>query len=190
MKMHVLPKCILLLPVIIMAWSCEPSLKVTTDFDRSIDFKKYATFSIYTAGKINAAISGLNQDRIINSIRSEMIKKGFREAASSPDLFVNVVGVFKDKVAVSSTTDYYGYGGIYRPYYWGSGMGVSSTTNYNVQHYKDGSLIIDIVDAGSKKLVWQGVGNKEIDGPVKDPDAAIPKAVASIMAGFPPGMAK
>ena len=41
---------------------------------------------------------------------------------------------------------------MYRPYYWGGGMGGSSTTNYNVQHYKDGSLIIDVIDANSKSL--------------------------------------
>jgi len=38
--------------------------------------------------------------------------------------------------------------------------------------------------------VWQGTGNKEIDGPVKDPDTTIPKAVASIMESFPPGKTK
>jgi hypothetical protein len=92
-------------------------------------------------------------------------------------------------VAVSSTTNYYGYGGVYRPYYY-SGFGGYNTTNYNIDHYKDGSLIIDIIDASTEKLVWQGTGNKEIDGPVKDPDKRIPEAVGMIMANFPPGAEK
>ena len=118
-----------------------------------------------------------------------MTKRGFTESESSPDLLVNSVAIFKDRTSVTANTNYYGYGGYYRPYYGGVGMS-SSSTNYDVQHYKDGSLIIDIVDAKSNKLIWQGTGNKEIDKPAKDPDTAIPKAIAAIMETFPPGKGK
>ena len=169
--------------------SCGPSLKVTDDYDKSVNFDQYKTFALYNSDSIHDAISPLNQQRILAAIKSEMAKKGFQENTGTPDVLVNVTAILQNRVAVSSTTDYYGYGGTYRPYYWGGGMG-SSTTNYNVQHYKDGSLIIDVIDASSKKLIWQGIGNKEIDKPAKDPDAAISKAVASIMESFPPGKAK
>ena len=69
-------------------------------------------------------------------------------------------------------------------------MGVSSYTTYDVQNYKDGSLIIDIIDAKTQKLIWEGVGNKEIDSPAKDPEKAINEAVATIMSNFPPGADK
>ena len=169
--------------------SCGPSLKVTDDYDKSVNFDQYKTFALYNSDSIHDAISPLNQQRIINAVKSEMAKKGFQENTGSPDMLVNITAVLENRVAMSSTTDYYGYGGMYRPYYWGGGMG-SSTTNYNVQHYKDGSLIIDVIDAKSKKLVWQGTGNKEIDKPLKDPDTKIPKAIAAIMESFPPGKAK
>jgi Domain of unknown function (DUF4136) len=177
------------LPLLIAGYlisSCGPSLKVTNDYDKSANFDQYKTFALYNSDSIHDAISPLNQQRIV---KSEMGKKGFQENTSSPDVWVNITAILQNRVAVSSTTDYYGYGGMYRPYYWGGGMS-SATTNYNVQHYKDGSLIIDVIDANSKKLVWQGTGNKEIDGPVKDPDTTIPKAVASIMESFPPGKSK
>jgi len=169
--------------------SCAPALKVTTDYDKQVNFGQYKTFSIYQDIKVSDAISQLNHDRVINAIKNEMVKKGLQENTSSPDVLVNAVAIFKDRTSVTATTDYYGYGGFYRPYYWGGGSS-SSTTNYNTRHYKDGSLIIDVVDANSKKLVWQGVGNKEIDKPAKDPDTAIPKAIASIMEDFPPGAPK
>jgi hypothetical protein len=69
-------------------------------------------------------------------------------------------------------------------------MGATSNTTYDVQHYKDGSLIIDVVDANSKKLLWQGIGNSEIDKPLKDPETTIPAAIGKIMASFPPSAAK
>jgi hypothetical protein len=187
MKKNLLPVSITALLITMMG--CEPALKVTSDYDKQANFGQYKTFSLYEDIKIHDAISPLNHDRILNSIKSEMLKKGYQETKTSPDVLVNAVAILKDRVSVSATTDYYGYGGYYRPYYWGGGMS-TSTTNYNTRHYKDGSLIIDIVDANSKKLLWQGVGNKEIDKPAKDPDTAIPKAVASIMESFPPGAKK
>jgi Domain of unknown function (DUF4136) len=187
MKKNLLPVSIAALLITVMG--CEPALKVTSDYDKQANFGQYKTFSLYQDVKVSDAISQLNHDRVINAIKGEMVKKGYQENTSSPDVLVNVVAIFKDRTSVSATTDYYGYGGYYRPYYWGGGMS-TSTTNYNTRHYKDGSLIIDVVDANSKKLVWQGVGNKEIDKPAKDPDTAIPKAVASIMESFPPGASK
>jgi hypothetical protein len=175
--------------IVVYLVSCGPSVKVASDYDKSVNFDQFKTFALYNSDSIHDAISPLNQQRILNAVKSEMVKKGLQEATGSPDVLVNVTAILQNRVAVSSTTDYYGYGGMYRPYYWGGGMS-SATTNYNVQHYKDGSLIIDVIDANSKKLVWQGTGNKEIDKPAKDPDTAIPKAIASIMESFPPGKAK
>ena len=62
------------------------------------------------------------------------------------------------------------------------GPGFSGTTTYNVYDYKDGSLIIDIVAASNKQLLWQGTGNKEIDKPSKDPDHDIAEVVAKFSA--------
>ncbi len=178
-----------LLLLILSAWSCGPALKVNTDYDKAADFKKYKTFAMYTPENINDAISQLNRDRVIAAIKNEMIKRGYQESTTSPELLVNAVAIFQDRASMTANTNNYGYGGVYRPYYWGVAGG-SSTTTYDVRHYKDGSLIIDVIDAAAKKLIWQGTGNKEIDGPIKDPDKKIPEAVAMIMASFPPGAAK
>jgi hypothetical protein len=173
---------------ILFASSCEPSLKVTSDYDKSANFQPYKTFRMATLDIQHQSISQLNQSRIINAVKSEMTKKGFQEAAD-PDLEVNAAVVLKDEKSVTANTNYYGYGGYYRPYAWGGGMS-SGYTTYSVQNYKDGSLIIDVADAKTKKLLWEGIGNKEIDKPASDPDKAISDAVAAIMASFPPGAAK
>jgi hypothetical protein len=173
---------VVLMFTIIIAWSCGSSLKVQTDYDKSVDFAKYKTFAIYNAQNIHDAISQMNQSRVYNAIRAEMIKKGFAEDSTSPDMLVNTTAVLKDRTSASST-DYYNYGSMYRPYTWGPGVSYST---YDVRHYKDGSLIIDVVETDSKKLLWQGTGNKEIDAPLKDPDTQVPKGIAAIMKNFPP----
>jgi len=188
MKKFLLPAIYSTIAILVL--SCGPSLKVSNDFDKSVDFKKYKTFALYRADTINPAISELNRGRVIEAIKSEMKKKGFEETTSNPDVLVNAVAIFQDKTSVTANTNYYGYGGVYRPYYWG-GVGSSySYTSYDVNHYKEGSLIIDVIDASTKQLIWQGIGQGEVDGPLKDPDTRIPKGIASIMAGFPPGTGK
>lgn len=165
-------------PILIV--SCEPSLKVVSDYDRNIDFAAYKTFSVYNL-KTTANVNQLNAERICNFISSEMTRKGYRETNGNPDLLVNAVSVVKDKKYVSANTNS-GYGGLYRPYgYWGAGNTVFSVTDY-----KDGSLMIDVVDAKSNRLVWQGTGNAEITRQPKNPDEAISNTVTKILASFPP----
>ena len=166
--------------------ACAPSLKVTSDFDKSVDFTKYKTFSMYQLHDKSGAVSQLNQNRIIDAIKKQMVAKGFKEDDANPDVLVNVVTYLKEQQQVTANTNYYGYGGYYRPYAWGGGM-ASGTTTYSTYNYHDGTLMVDVVDAAKKQLIWQGVGNKEIDKPSKDPDKAINEAVTRIMESFPPG---
>jgi hypothetical protein len=122
-----------------------------------------------------------------------MTAKGFIENTSNPDLKVNAVSILKNKTQVTANSNYYGYGGMYRPYgYWGGGgaMMGTGTTTFNSYDYVDGSLIIDIVSTKTDKLVWQGIGNAEIDSKPDNPEQFINDAIKKILAGFPPGMAK
>ncbi len=164
--------------------SCTSSMKVTSDYDKTANFSQYKSFKIDTLS-INQRISQLNADRLIRAVKAQMQAKGYMEDVAAPDLLVSIATILKDKQSVTSNTDFYGYGGMYRPYGWSTGMGVSGYTTYNVDNYKDGSLIIDVADSRGKKLIWEGIGNKEIDKPIEDPDTAIPAAVSSIMASFP-----
>ncbi len=176
----------LLIPLFegILLVSCGPTLQVRSDYDKRVDFTRYRTYELYNGTGNN--ISSLNQDRVLRSVRQEMQKKGFVEDSVHPDLLVNTSAIVGNGTEVSSNTNYYGYGGVARPYYWGAGMS-SSYTTYDVTHYKEGSLIIDMVDAPTKKLVWQGVGNSRIDESTKDADSRIAGAVKKILEDFPPG---
>jgi hypothetical protein len=169
---------------LILIASCGPTLKVTHDFDKNANFSGYHSFNFYNL-KTTGSVSQLNADRIVEAIKAEMVSKGYKENSSSPDLMINAVTILKDKQSVSATTNYYGYGGLYRPYsYWGGGMAYGSTS-VNTYNYKDGSLIIDIVDAKNQKMVWQGTGNSEIDKTPKDPTEKINTAVTKILESFP-----
>jgi hypothetical protein len=168
-----------------LAVACSTPLSVTSDYDKSADFQRYKTFAFRQAPSDKQSVSQLNQDRITNAIRSEMMNKGFQENIAEPELIIHVATILKNKQSVTATTNYYGYGSVYRPYYW-NGINSASFTTYDIHNYKDGSLIIEIINARTEKLLWEGIGNKEIDGPVAEPDKAIQAAVTTIMKSFPP----
>jgi len=53
-------------------------------------------------------------------------------------------------------------------------------------NYRQGTLVIDVVDAARKALVWQGVAEGRITQQVRDnPASAVDAAVAQILASFP-----
>jgi len=167
--------------------ACSAPVKVVTDYDRKTDFSKFKSFSFYQLTDKGPGLSELNQQRIINAITVELVKKGLVENSTNPDLLVNATAIVTEKKQVTAT-NYYNYGGYYRPYHWGPAY--AGPTVYNVSELREGSLVIDIIDSSSKHLIWQSTGNKEIDTGLKNPETEIPAAVAKILSGFPPEIKK
>lgn len=180
------PLCAASLILTLLIQSCGPTLKVTSDYDKAVDFGKYKTYIVDTF-HMPSRMNQLNANRVLNAVKADLNKKGFSESAT-PDMLVHITVLAKEEQTVTATSSYYGYGygGYYRPYYWGGPTGGAGYTTYDVDKYIDGSVIVDIADAQTKNLLWEGIGNKQIDGPADDPDKAISNAVTSIMASFPP----
>jgi len=172
--------CGLLIGILVIC--CKPALKISCEYDKTVDFSRYKTFTVRGGQSLEKAFTRANQDRVMNATRNEMTKKGFTEVTGSPDLMVDVNAIIDNKATVSNTS-YYEYGSVYRPYTWGPGV---SYTDYDARNYKDGSVIIDVLDAGTSKQLWQGIGIKEMDAPSKHPEKEISKVVGSVMAAFPP----
>ncbi|WP_264564890.1 DUF4136 domain-containing protein [Flavobacterium sp. N3904] len=172
--------------------SCS-SVTVSSDYDHSANFSKYKTFSFYQLNVTGQTINQLNQNRIISDVKANLISKGFTEDTSNPDMLVNATTVMQAEKQYNANTNYYGAGGMYRPYGWGGGyggMGGMANTTVSVQNYTDGSLVIDIIDASTKTLIWTGTGSKDIYSQSDNPDQAVLDAVTKIMASFPPGAPK
>ena len=88
---------------------------------------------------------------------------------------------------MSSISHYAGFGVGERPGY-GGGWPAGSRTVTDVQSYKEGTLILDVVDGGMDRLVWRGIAQAEVD-PSRDPkerQERIRKAVRDMLTHFPP----
>ena len=85
----------------------------------------------------------------------------------------------QEKVKVTeSPSGYYGY--RYGMYGWGAGV---STT---VDNYTEGTLNVDVIDAATNRLVWEGVAIGRIHEKARDdPQPAIDEVVRQVFEKFP-----
>ena len=180
----------LLSPLVIFLFlgSCE-TIKVTSDYDKTVDFTKIKTYSyLGWAEESNKILNRFDQERIEKAFADEFGKRGMTYVERGADVAVSLFIVVDQKTSVTSYTNHYGGMGPvgYRYGYggWGWGMG-HSTTSYNEEDYLVGTLVCDVFDNESKNLIWQGVGTGTVDDDPQTRDKNIPKAVAKIMTAYP-----
>jgi len=129
--------------------------KVYVDYSPLADFDSYKTFAWTDTPEASIYDNNpLNHSRIKHGVEYYLIKGGMSEDLENPDLYVTYYGESDESVSVNTSLAGYGYGAnwVWDPY-WGSSAGMTTTTP--VIH-KAGTLVIDIWDAKTKKLVWRG----------------------------------
>lgn len=162
--------------------------KTSYDYDKSANFASYKTYAHKEGTKAGQA---LIDERLVAAIDAEMAAKGFTKSDTNPDVFV-VYHIAIDKQKDISTYSS-GYGGGYGPYGWGyGGAWAGGTSTTQVRDILIGTLVIDIADAGTRKLAWRGIGVKEVKvqaSPEKR-DKSIASAVKKMFKNYPPKVKK
>ncbi|MGI2259793.1 DUF4136 domain-containing protein [Shewanella sp. GXUN23E] len=184
-------KNLMLLAVALMLGACS-SVNTNWDYNPAVDFAQFKTFAWATSVNDESEyhLDGLMDARVRKAIDDQLVLKGLTEAPQDKaQLLVNYLTKVDTKVDVDTFTNYYGYNPYY-PYYgpgWGWG-GQWGQTQTQVREYNVGTLIVDLVDAKTKALVWRG-SIADIIRDKKTPQERtefINKAVADIMANYPP----
>ncbi len=168
--------------------------KVNVDYDNSVDFSKYKTYSFYGwAKESNKILTPFDQERIEKAFGVEFAKRGFKFVPQGGDLTVALYIATEHKQETTATTTttgfsgYYGYGGYwgYGPA-WGWGPGYTSAhTTVSTEDYREGTLIIDVFDTQKKQLIWEAVATKRIDENTRGREERINKIAALMMKDFP-----
>lgn len=184
-------KKIVILLCIALTASCS-SLKVYSDMDPSADFDAYKTFEYYGwAENSDKIMNTLDKDRIESSFGAEFTKRGvtFTQEKGKGDAVVSLFITTEDKESTTAYTTHMGMGGYGGGWGYGYGVGYggmgTSVTNYNTNTYEEGTLVVSLYDAKTKKLVWQSSGTGVVDDNPKNRAEKIALAVAKIMSKYP-----
>ena len=157
--------------------SCS-SIHVAADYDRSVNFSSYKSFSFFQEGIKKVKISDLDKRRILNAIENELISKGLKKS-DNPDLLVNIIT--KERKEVNIYNQNFGMWG------WSWGMGPTFGLNQtNISDSTNGTLFIDLIDNNKKELVWQGIGDGYLSTRMDRKNERIIEFVESILEKYPP----
>ena len=177
--------------IFLMVAGCS-SVKVHSDQDDSVDFSKYKTFEFLGwADESDKILNDLDKDRIQKAFAAEFSNRNLQFVESNGDMAVSLFVVVDKKTSVTSYTNHmnmggWGYGAGWGWYggYGGVGMGTSTTT-YSENDYLEGTMVVDIYDTDSKKLIWQSVGQKTIEENPKNRERNVAYVAEKIMKPFP-----
>lgn len=181
-----------LIALVFIFSSCS-SIKVTAEYDGSVKFEEFKTYSYLGWSKnSDELINDFDKRRIEAAFAHEFELRGMKYVASEGDVEVSLFLVTQQKTATTAYTDYYGsryggaygYGGFGYGGYGGWGGGYASTT-YHQYDYTNGTLVCDVFSATEKRLIWQSVGSGTVDDNSASRDKGIAKAVKQIMAQYP-----
>jgi Domain of unknown function (DUF4136) len=154
---------------------------VKTDYEKDYDYSKIKTFSVKLGTSWN---NPLGEERVIAIFEKALEGKGWKKVDANPDALVVMHGATQVKRSLNTFySDMGGYGGYGWRGGYGGGMGSSTTTE---SEYTVGTLVVDIYDAGTKKLLFRGVGSDELsDKPEKNQKKA-QKGAEKMFKKFPP----
>lgn len=149
---------------------------VTYDFDKSASFSKFKTYAWVRGTELD---DRLNHARIVAAVDTQLLGKGGLmrvEPTANPDLLVAYHASFQRDLQINGS----GWGG-YR--FGGSRTGTARTEEIVV-----GTLVVDIVDAHTKTIVWRGIASKDLDPDAKPEkrEKNINTAAAKLFKNYPP----
>jgi hypothetical protein len=175
------PRGYLLAVAVLFLTACS-TVSVTTDYDHLASFSQYHTYAL-TPDTAKLELSPSSEAALRETLRTNLALRGITETRENADLHVVPHVSTKEKIVVNQSSDW-GYDGM--PYGYGQyGMWAGAPQTYSdISQYTEGTLILDFVDAKTKKLVFRGTGTGTVSDPQTNAER-IREAVEKIMKDFP-----
>jgi hypothetical protein len=148
--------------------------QVKTDYDHGANFGQYKS---YSWEKVETP-DPLWVDRIKSAVSAALTAKGWTQVDSGGDVSIMAIDITQNRQTLD--TYYNNFGGGWR---WG-GFGQSTT---NVETYQVGTLVVDMFDSKTKKLIWRGSASDTLSDKTEKNIKNLDKGVQKMFKDFPPG---
>jgi hypothetical protein len=139
-------------------------MSVSSHVDRDRDFTRYRTFDWGPADALPAGDPRLErnavfQDHVQGAIERNLAAKGFERAAAAvtPDVRVHFHAV-TDRRKDVTLFDYQ------------SGYCTRDDCQTGVSEYEQGTLVVDMIDVQTNRLVWRGWARDSVEGALDNQD--------------------
>ena len=173
---------------LILAAGCAGQ-QVTTDYSPATSFSQFKTFALVSSPDTTAAQQLLDQ-RVRNAVQAQLTTKGLTPAdRQNADLYVGYGMVDKTHRQVYTYNDGWGWGGGWGWRYYRWGVAWPMTVQRQVETYTDGTVVVNLIDAKTKQVVWEGEVPDVVNLPVDDPIRAtkeVDAAVTKLFTKYPP----
>ena len=183
--MNICKMWLLAAAVALLLGGCASTPNTFSNSDPGVDFSKYSTFGYFaTLSTDNPQYQSLVSNFLKVAVAQEFDTRGLQHDEANPQLRVNFYINSEEKIQSRSVPSSGGYYGYRDPFYdpWG-GYGGYET---RITQYTEGTLNIDVVDAATNKLVWEGsVVGRITDKDLKNMEKTVDEAVAAVLADFP-----
>ena len=166
--------------LVLLTVTASLAQQVKTDYDRDLDFGHYRT---YSWEKVQTQ-DQLWVDRIKEAVNSALAAKGWTQVASGGDVAIVAMETTQNQQTLN--TFYDGFGGGWR---W-RGFGEFGDSTTTVDTYKVGTLVVDLFDAGTKKLIWRGSATDTLSDKSDTNIKTLDKGVVKMFDHFPPSPKK
>lgn len=181
------PRGIFLLPAAFGAvlTACA-TMTVETEHEPGTDFSTLKTYAWIPRPPRDTIASRFDEafveKRVREAVDAGLAAKGYRKTGADADFFVAYHAALATKMSNRTIHERYGYS-------QGLGVGAGSTqARAQLYEYDEGSLLLDVVEARTRRLMWRGSVRTKVDSQAsRERNAArIDEAVRLLLARFPP----
>jgi len=137
------------------------------EYEHAVDFSRYKTWSWQAGVPVPPEL--VPDQRIRESMARGLAARGLSNVSSDATLLVRYHATRSTRIDLLPLD---------------SGSGAPPT---GIRYVETGSLVIDLLDAASGKVVWRGHASGVLRYGPKEIAAQIDAAVAELLARFPPG---
>jgi hypothetical protein len=142
---------------------CAPTINVSSHVERGLDLSRYRTFDWGPPDALPTGDARLDEnpffkDRLEGAVERELARRGIEfPSAASPDLLIHYHASIVERIDVNKADRTYGY--------CTAGDCPPDTVTYEV-----GSIVLDIIDAKTNRLIWRGWAQSRVQELLDDPD--------------------
>ena len=161
--------------------SAAPSAaqKVYVDYDGATAFSQFRTFQYVEAREDLRDTNPFLHEHIVESLKQYLVDGGLTETADEPEAFVSYYAADQGDLRLVLSDLDYAYGSEFQPgAYWKGGVGTRTPDSFT---FKEGTLIIDVWEAATKRLIWRGMATATVSSDPGRNSKKVDRALAEMI---------